>query len=79
MRQLAQNRSGRRIRRCGLGAPGCASGNRAAAGYWRRSTCNPVRITIRATGYNLRLRRSPCGKAAPFRRRPFLYNLFSAA
>ena len=27
-----------------------------------------VQITIRATGYNLRLRRSLCGKAEPFRK-----------
>ena len=38
-----------------------------------------ARRTIRAVGYDLRLRRSLCGKAAPFRSRPFLYNLFSAA
>ena len=30
-------------------------------------------------GYDLRLRRSLRGKARPFRTRPFLYNLFSAA
>jgi hypothetical protein len=38
-----------------------------------------VQITIRAIGFNLRLRRSLCGKAAPFRWRHFSYNLFSAA
>jgi hypothetical protein len=30
-------------------------------------------------GYDLRLCRSLCGKASPFRPRTFLYNLFSAA
>ena len=38
-----------------------------------------VQITIRAMGYDLRLRRSLRGKALPFRSRPFSYNLFSAA
>jgi hypothetical protein len=38
-----------------------------------------VQITIHAMGYDLRLCRSLCGKAAPFPSRPFLYNLFSAA
>jgi hypothetical protein len=38
-----------------------------------------VQITVRAMGYNLRLRRSLCGKAVPFRCCHFLYNLFSAA
>jgi hypothetical protein len=44
-----------------------------------RASPKLVQITIRAMGYNLRLRHSPCGKAVPFRCRRFLYNLFSAA
>ena len=38
-----------------------------------------VQITIRAMGYDLRLRRSLCEKAAPFRPCTFLYSLLSAA
>jgi hypothetical protein len=38
-----------------------------------------VQITIRAMGYNLRLRRPLCGRAVPFRCYHSLYNLFSAA